>query len=342
MILLSEAQKAIKAGQHQKAQQLLRQAVRQNPQDHRAWLYLASITTTPEKSLAYIQRAEMLQPHDPMVHKALAWAEGRLQSPPPPPPTTPSSPPSWPKIALWGSLIGIVIMLLAIAALFTWRTINSDVVLAQAQTITTPIPAITQDNIVAIIPFTAVPTATPTPTSPPRLAKNINPNSQQARATWTLTPTPTNTPTPTPTYRPTYISPGNRKPSGRPLGVGENERWIDVDLSQQLLAAYQGNQLVYETYISSGTYDHPTVTGQFRIWLTYQSQTMDGRLLGYDYFLEDVPYVMYFYEDYALHGTYWHNNFGTPMSHGCVNLHTADAQWVFNWAGVGTLVNVHY
>jgi lipoprotein-anchoring transpeptidase ErfK/SrfK len=76
--------------------------------------------------------------------------------------------------------------------------------------------------------------------------------------------------------------------------------------------------------------------------LRYESQTMDGRLLGYDYYLENVPYVMYFYQDYALHGTYWHNNFGTPMSHGCVNLPTADAGWLFNWTSIGTLVNVHY
>lgn len=87
---------------------------------------------------------------------------------------------------------------------------------------------------------------------------------------------------------------------------------------------------------------HATVTGQFHVWLRFESQTMDGRLLGYDYYLEDVPYVMYFYNDYALHGTFWHNNFGTPMSHGCVNLATPDAQWLYNWSSLGTMVNVHY
>jgi len=55
-----------------------------------------------------------------------------------------------------------------------------------------------------------------------------------------------------------------------------------------------------------------------------------------------VPYVMYFYRDYALHGTFWHSNFGTPMSHGCVNLKTSDAEWIYYWASVGTLVNVHH
>ena len=67
-----------------------------------------------------------------------------------------------------------------------------------------------------------------------------------------------------------------------------------------------------------------------------------GYLLGYDYFLPDVPYVMYFFEDYAIHGTYWHSSFGTPMSHGCVNVSTPDAGWLFDWAPVGTLVNVRY
>jgi lipoprotein-anchoring transpeptidase ErfK/SrfK len=68
---------------------------------------------------------------------------------------------------------------------------------------------------------------------------------------------------------------------------------------------------------------------------------MDGSRLGYDYYLENVPFVQYFYEDYALHGTYWHSNFGTPMSHGCVNLSNTDSEWLYNFADYGTVVNVH-
>jgi lipoprotein-anchoring transpeptidase ErfK/SrfK len=117
---------------------------------------------------------------------------------------------------------------------------------------------------------------------------------------------------------------------------------VDVNLSTQTLTAYEGDEAVMTSRVSSGTWDHPTVTGQFRIYVRFRSQTMDGRRLGYDYYLENVPYVMYFYEDYALHGTYWHNNFGTPMSHGCVNMKTPDAGWLFEWTGIGTLVNVHY
>jgi lipoprotein-anchoring transpeptidase ErfK/SrfK len=64
-------------------------------------------------------------------------------------------------------------------------------------------------------------------------------------------------------------------------------------------------------------------------------------MTGPGYYLPNVPYTMYFYGGYGLHGTYWHNNFGTPMSHGCVNLSTADSGWLFDWASVGTVVNVH-
>jgi lipoprotein-anchoring transpeptidase ErfK/SrfK len=63
---------------------------------------------------------------------------------------------------------------------------------------------------------------------------------------------------------------------------------------------------------------------------------------GPGYYLPNVPYVMYFYRGYGIHGTYWHNNFGTPMSHGCVNFPTDDAGWLFDFASVGTVVNVHY
>jgi len=142
---------------------------------------------------------------------------------------------------------------------------------------------------------------------------------------------------------PTFVSEDNAVvPVLRPAGVGPNEKWIDVNLTRQVLVAYEGDVPVFDTLVSSGTWNHPTVTGQFRIYLRFTAQTMDGRRLGYDYYLENVPYVMYFFEDYALHGTYWHNNFGTPMSHGCVNLPTPAAEWIFNWSSMGTLVNVHY
>lgn len=191
------------------------------------------------------------------------------------------------------------------------------------------------------LPPTETATSTPIRVLAKHVAQGDDSQERSPRATWTPTPRPTSTPSPTPTYVATYVSPDQTRPEVRPLGVGINDKWIDVDLSEQTLTAYEGNTVVYNTLVSSGLSEFPTVTGQFRIWLRFKAQTMDGRRLGYDYYLENVPYVMYFFEDYALHGTFWHNNFGTPMSHGCVNLKTSDAEWIYNWSSLGTTVNVH-
>jgi lipoprotein-anchoring transpeptidase ErfK/SrfK len=180
-------------------------------------------------------------------------------------------------------------------------------------------------------------TATPNPIQ----AKNIIQEAGEPRLRWTVTPLPTLTPTPSPTWVPTFVSPLSAADIVKPVGLLPNERWIDVSLSTQSLVAYEGDTPVFETLVSSGLANHPTVTGQFRIWLRFPAQTMDGTRLGYDYYLEDVPYVQYFFEDYALHGTYWHSNFGRPMSHGCVNLSTPDAEWLYNFADYGTVVTVH-
>ena len=119
---------------------------------------------------------------------------------------------------------------------------------------------------------------------------------------------------------------------------GNGARWIDVNLSEQRVYAYEGDMIVNSFIVSTGTARTPTVTGKFKIWIKLKSTTMSGP----GYHLTNVPYAMYFYKGYGLHGTYWHNNFGTPMSHGCVNLTTADAGWLYNWAFEGTVVNVHY
>jgi len=123
-----------------------------------------------------------------------------------------------------------------------------------------------------------------------------------------------------------------------PSTVGDGEHWIDVDLSQQRVYAYAGDTVVNSFLVSTGVWSTPTVTGQFHVWIKLRSTDMSGP----GYYLPDVPYTMYFYKGYGLHGTYWHSNFGTPMSHGCVNLATPDAEWLYNFSSVGTLVNVHY
>ncbi len=126
--------------------------------------------------------------------------------------------------------------------------------------------------------------------------------------------------------------------SATPLPAADGERWIDVDLSAQMLTAYQGNTPVRSTLVSTGLPSTPTPTGRYYIYAKYTSVPMSGP----GYYLPNVPYTMYFYRGYALHGTYWHSNFGHPMSHGCINLPTPEAEWLFNWAAVGTPVNIHY
>ncbi|GAB4518784.1 MAG: hypothetical protein Kow0047_30240 [Anaerolineae bacterium] len=111
------------------------------------------------------------------------------------------------------------------------------------------------------------------------------------------------------------------------------EKWIEVDLSEQKVIAWQGRVPVRVFIVSTGVSSSPTVTGTFRIRIKTPVQDMEGgsRAAGDYYYLKDVPWVQYFYKDYSFHGTYWHNNFGRPMSHGCVNMTIEDAKWLFYW-----------
>ncbi len=129
-----------------------------------------------------------------------------------------------------------------------------------------------------------------------------------------------------------------------PRGIGENDHWIDVDLASQTLIAYEGLRPVYATLVSSGRVrdpadpllDHRTPTGTFRIRSKHVTHTMDGdHAVDGPYSIEDVPYVMYFNLAYALHSAFWHDGFGRPRSHGCINLAPADARWIFHWATPG-------
>jgi hypothetical protein len=121
-------------------------------------------------------------------------------------------------------------------------------------------------------------------------------------------------------------------PTARPEGVGPNDKWIDINKFEQTLAAYEGDRLVFATLISSGLPQWDTDSGLFRVFMKVRQAKMSGREGKPDYyFLEDVPYAMYFNRDMALHGAYWHDKFGFKHSHGCVNLAPADAAWLWNW-----------
>jgi len=129
--------------------------------------------------------------------------------------------------------------------------------------------------------------------------------------------------------------PGSTRPPVSQPARGE--RWIDINLTTQTLTAYEGRKPVYAAVVSTGLPHTPTPVGQFRVWVKLRYDDMQGP----GYYLPDVPHVMYFHRGYGLHGTYWHHNFGRPMSHGCVNLSNGDARWLFDWASVGTRVVTH-
>lgn len=134
------------------------------------------------------------------------------------------------------------------------------------------------------------------------------------------------------------------------LGDTNAPKHIYVDLSQQKLFAYEGQTQVYAFDISSGKW-HPTPTGNFRIWIKLRYTRMSGGdpSIGTFYDLPNVPYTMFFEgatasrsEGYSLHGAYWHNNFGHPMSHGCVNMRIEDAHKIYDWASPATTGQTTY
>lgn len=126
-----------------------------------------------------------------------------------------------------------------------------------------------------------------------------------------------------------------------PAGV-TNGRWIDVDLAQQSLAVYDQGKMVFATIIATGAEPMFTRPGLFPIYKKKELETMQGeRGTPNYYYLENVPWTMYFDKARALHGAYWRARLGYPQSHGCVNLYPGDAHWLFNWANEGDNVYVH-
>jgi hypothetical protein len=122
------------------------------------------------------------------------------------------------------------------------------------------------------------------------------------------------------------------------LGFAHEERWVEIDLSEQKLSAWEGDRLYLETAVSTGLPWWPTPTGEFRIWIKLRATKMEGGSGKYYYYLPNVPYVMFFgnseipgWRGFGLHGTYWHDDFGTQRSHGCVNLPTEVAEQLYYW-----------
>jgi hypothetical protein len=137
-----------------------------------------------------------------------------------------------------------------------------------------------------------------------------------------------------------FIGPGQLLPDGSRLlqpvdemllvhqPASPAEKWIEVNVTEQRVTAWEGPVPVMSFLSSTGLPGTPTVLGEFNIYWKLEATLMTGP----DYYLPEVPYTMYFYRGYGLHGAYWHNNFGQPMSHGCVNLSIDEAKQLFQWA----------
>lgn len=132
------------------------------------------------------------------------------------------------------------------------------------------------------------------------------------------------------------VTPKTTPPDGVTTG-----RWIDVDLAEQTLAVYDNHQLVFATVIASGLEPFWTRPGLFQIYQKKETETMRNNDPSDYYYLDNVPWTMYFDGARALHGAYWRTRFGYPQSHGCINLSVGDAHWLYNWAQEGDYVHVH-
>ena len=142
-------------------------------------------------------------------------------------------------------------------------------------------------------------------------------------------------------------------PQNNILGVGDSQtttdKRIEVDLTNQRVYGFENGQKVYDFLTSTGTWGR-TPTGTFKIWTKIRSQKMSGgsKALGTYYYLPNVPYILFFYNSsypkqlgYSLHGTYWHENFGVVMSHGCINMKTEEVAQIFAWADLDTPITIY-
>jgi len=320
--MLNRAKDALNKGELQRARRLALRAVRLAPEHEEPWLYLASVSS-PEASISYLKKALEINPTSTQAKKGMHWAIQRFRK------THPGQKPkkvrlpvsiaekalvsTQPSLLSWSTAI---VILIAVLLIWLW---TPDFSFALPSFQSTPQITLAAGENVRKVTFTPTPTNTPTQTPTP-----------------TNTPTPTITPTPKPTKVPKTYPDYIR--SVLPNGVYPDERWFDINLSTQRMYAYDGDKLIKTFVVSTGLPGTPTVTGRFRVYVKYTSTLMTGP----GYYLPNVPWTMYFYDGYGIHGTYWHNNFGHPMSHGCINMRNEDAQWAFGFASVGTLVNIHY
>lgn len=378
---LKSAYSALRSGQKRSARRWAEQAAALMPDREEPWLLLASVAS-PKASIHYLEEALRINPASERARKGMHWAVRRLRAEQPPAPVEPEPTPEataetviaeieaagipepapepprpviqqmvrredqYRKRSIFMPLVAAVLaLLLLVSGWFAAPVLYQ--ALAAPQFAAFSIANLLQPTPTEIPTETPLPTATETPTETPLPTDTITPlpsltplPTNTPTPTETPTATPTETPIPTNTPVPTNPPPPTEVPAtgSRPDGVGKNENWIDVDLTNQVLRAYTGNKLIRTFVVSTGTWATPTVTGVYKVYVRYRYADMSGP----GYYLANVPYVMYFYQGYGIHGTYWHNNFGTPMSHGCVNMTIDDAGWIYDFSVIGTVVNIHY
>ena len=323
---IQKANQAFKAQDRSAARKWAGQAAKLAPEKATPWLMLAALAK-PEAALAYYEQALKLDPDNRMARMGIHRVRKKLSEQDPDNISEGFSQAvegskavrKKPSSLVWLSTLTII-GVIAIVLMGGISSLRSVAVSAHLLPTEGSPPVYLAERGNELTP-TPTPTFTPTPTP-------------------TFTPTPTVTPTPTKTPIPTATS--NVPPPGdmtdRPGFINDDEFWIEVNLSNQQLIAHRGDEVLKKFTVSTGKSPWPTVVGYYQVWIKLESTTMSGT----GYYLPNVPYTMYFYKGYGIHGTYWHNNFGTPMSHGCVNMRTDEAQWVFQRSRVGTWVIVHY
>lgn len=121
-------------------------------------------------------------------------------------------------------------------------------------------------------------------------------------------------------------------PNTPPPGTKRCEKWIEIVVEHQSLVAYEGTEPVYATMVSTGDKRHNTKYGIFRLWWKKAETDMTSAMAGGErYRVDDVPWAQFFYLGQALHGAYWHSDWGNRRSHGCINLSPRDAKWLYDW-----------
>ncbi len=348
--LLRRGQLAAQKGERVRARRLLRATLIADPSNTEARLWLAAIADDPEESVRLLTEVVNEHPGHRRALAGLAWACERLEASRVA--RAAGAPPAGPRLRALeppkrhGSLLRFLVAVACLAAILTGAFAAVSYGWAAAEPLEAAPPLevapVSPENsqMIELPPLYRPPSQSsegglgaaegedPPLTEAPVAASPTLPRpTPTPMATPQPPPTPTEAPTEVPTVEPTELQPPS---SGAAQGedvAPRRGKWIEVIIGEQVLIAWEGDQVVRRMIVSTGVAQYPTVTGTFRIYHKVRSQTMSGP----GYYLPNVPHVMFFYRGYALHGTYWHDGFGQRMSHGCVNLSQDDAAWLFSW-----------